>query len=42
MTTSSDHTAKVWATADGRLVSLLAGHSDVVTDAVFVDHASES
>jgi WD40 repeat protein len=39
VTTSSDHTAKVWATADGRLVSLLAGHSDIVTDAVFVDHA---
>ena len=39
VTTSSDHTAKVWATADGRLLSLLAGHSDVVTDAVFVDHA---
>ena len=34
VTTSSDHTAKVWATSDGRLISLLAGHADVVTDAV--------
>ena len=39
VTASADHTAKVWATDDGRGLSVLTGHDDVVTDATFIDGA---
>jgi WD40 repeat protein len=38
VTASADQTAKVWQT-DGRLLSILAGHGDVVTDATFAGGA---
>ena len=35
VTASDDHTARIWEVPSGRPVATLAGHSDLVTDAVF-------
>ena len=35
VTASQDHTARVWNSADGRLLAVLAGHTDAVIDSSF-------
>jgi len=41
LTASADRTARVWATADGRPIATLAGHTDAVVDAQFSPNGFE-